>query len=105
MISASDRSSDSGHVASESGFRGGFHGYDPQQVKLNWISTEHNVDVYAAAAWLFDLTGERKYADAAAQARQFVEKAFDADHFLLGTKPDGSLMGSGMLALDVQLWP
>jgi uncharacterized protein YyaL (SSP411 family) len=93
------------NVASGSGFRGGFHGYDPQQVRLTWMSTEHNVDVYAAATWLLRLTGEQKYADAAAQARQFVERTFDADHFLLGTKPDGSLMDSGMLALDVQLWP
>jgi len=93
------------NVSSGSGFRGGFHGYDPQQVRLTWISTEHNVDVYAAAAWLFRLTGDRKYADAASQARQLLERAFDADHFLLGTKPDGSLADSGMLALDVQLWP
>jgi hypothetical protein len=93
------------NVSSGDGFRGGFHGYDPQQVKLTWISTEHNVDVYAAAAWLFRLTGERKYADAASEARRFVGRAFDADHFLLGTKPDGSLADPGMLALDVQLWP
>ena len=93
------------NVSSGSGFRGGFHGYDPQQVPLTWISTEHNVDVYAAAAWLFHLTGKRKYADAASQSRQFLERAFDKDHFLLGTKPDGSLADSGMLALDVQLWP
>jgi len=93
------------NVSSGGGFRGGFHGYDPQQVPLTWISTEHNVDVYAAATWLFRLTGERKYADAASQARQFLERAFHADHFLLGTKPDGSLADSGMLALDVQLWP
>jgi hypothetical protein len=93
------------NVSSGSGFRGGFHGYDPQQAGLAWISTEHNVDVYAAARWLFSLTGEQKYADAAAQARQFLERAFDADHFLLGTKPDGSLADRSMLALDVQLWP
>jgi len=93
------------NVSSGSGFRGGFHGYDPQQVGLTWISTEHNVDVYAAATWLFRLTSQRKYAEAASQARQFLERAFDVDHFLLGTKPDGSLADSGMLALDVQLWP
>jgi hypothetical protein len=93
------------NVSSGSGFRGGVHGYDPHQVRLTWISTEHNVDVFAAATWLFGLTGERKYADAAAQARQFIETAFDTDHFLLGTKPDGSLADRGTLALDVQLWP
>jgi hypothetical protein len=93
------------NVSTGGGFRGGFHGYDPQQVRLTWISTEHNVDVYAAAAWLFRLTGERKYADAASEARQFLGRAFDGDHFLLGTKPDGSLADPSMLALDVQLWP
>jgi hypothetical protein len=93
------------NVSSGSGFRGGFHGYDPQQVGLTWISTEHNVDVYAAATWLFRLTSDPKYANAAAQARQFLQRAFDGDHFLLGTKPDGSLADSRMLALDVQLWP
>ena len=93
------------NVSTGSGFRGGFHGYDPQQVGLTWISTEHNVDVYAAAAWLFRLTNERKYAEAASEARQFLERAFDVDHFLLGTKPDGNLADPSMLALDVQLWP
>jgi hypothetical protein len=92
-------------VSSGSGFRGGFHGYDPQQVGLTWISTEHNVDVYAAATWLFRLTSDSKYANAASQARQFLQRAFAVDHFLLGTKPDGSLADSRMLALDVQLWP
>jgi hypothetical protein len=61
--------------------------------------------VYAVATWLFRLTGDRKYGDAASQARRFLDRAFVADHFLLGTKPDGSLADSGMLALDVQLWP
>jgi hypothetical protein len=93
------------NVSSGGGFRGGFNGYDPQQTSLTWISTEHNVDVYAAAAWLFRVTGEQRYAAAAAQARQFLERAFDEDHFLLGTKPDGSLADARMLALDVQLWP
>jgi hypothetical protein len=93
------------NVSTGSGFRGGFHGYDPQQARLTWISTEHNVDVYAAAAWLFRLTNERKYADAASEAQQFLGRALDGDHFLLGTKPDGSLADPSMLALDVQLWP
>jgi hypothetical protein len=93
------------NVSTGDGFRGGFNGYDPQQARLPWISTEHNVDVHAAADWLFRLTGAQRYAAAASQARQFLERAFDGDHFLLGTKPDGSLADAGMLALDVQLWP
>jgi hypothetical protein len=93
------------NVASRVGFRGGFHGYDSQSVPLTWISTEHNVDVYAAAAWLHRLTGKARRAEAASQARRFLERAFAGDHFLLGTKPDGRLADPAMLALDVQLWP
>ncbi len=92
-------------TASGDGFRGGFHGYDPQQVKLTWMSTEHNVDVFAAAHWLYRLTGERKYDEASGQARKLLDRAFRGDHFLLGTKPDGSPADEGLLALDVQLWP
>lgn len=92
-------------TACDDGFCGGFHGYDPQQVKLTWMSTEHNADVHAAARWLFRVTREQKYADAAAQARRLLDRAFRGDHFLLGTKPDGRLADEGVLALDVQLWP
>lgn len=87
------------------GFTGGFHGYDPHQVGLTWISTEHNVDVHAAARWLHRLTGEQRYGTAAAQARRFLERSFQGDRFLLGTKPDGSPADRNALALDVQLWP
>jgi len=87
------------------GFSGGFHGYDPQQVRLAWMSTEHNTDVYAVANWLFRLTSEPGYQDAAQKARRLLDRSFRGDHFLLGTKPDGSLADAGLLALDVQLWP
>jgi N-acylglucosamine 2-epimerase (GlcNAc 2-epimerase) len=87
------------------GFCGGFHGYDPHQVKLTWMSTEHNVDVAAAADWLARVTGEQKYDEAAKRAHRLLDQTFRTDHFLLGTKPDGSLADEGLLALDVQLWP
>jgi hypothetical protein len=87
------------------GFCGGFHGYDPQQVRLTWMSSEHNVDVAAAASWLFRLTREPAYDEAAKRARGLLDRTFRGDHFLLGTKPDGSLADAGLLALDVQLWP
>jgi hypothetical protein len=87
------------------GFCGGVHGYDPQQVKLTWMSTEHNVDVAATARWLFRLTHEPAYDEAAQRARRLLDRSFRGDHFLLGTKPDGSPADEGLLALDVQLWP
>jgi len=93
------------NVSSGEGFLGGFHGYDPQQTRLTWMSTEHNVDVYAAATWLSRLTAKQEYAAAATEARRFLGRAFASDHFLLGTKPDGSLADDRMQALDVQLWP
>ena len=88
------------------GFSGGFFGFDHQQTPLRWASTEHNVDVAAAAAWLFRRTGEARYADIAAHARRFVANAFQPSdgHFLLGTQPDGAPSRAG-IALDVQLWP
>jgi len=87
------------------GYCGGVHGYDPQQVGLTWSSTEHNVDVYAVSRWLFRLTGEARYDDAANRARRLLDRAFRGDHFSLGTKRDGGPADDGLLALDVQLWP
>ncbi|MGJ4925662.1 hypothetical protein ACQR1I_10105 [Bradyrhizobium sp. HKCCYLS2038] len=87
------------------GFTGGLHGYDPQQVRLTWMSTEHNTDVYAVASWLARLTSAQRYRDAAQKARRLLDRTFRGDHFLLGTKPDGSDADSNLIALDVQLWP
>ncbi|MGJ4912907.1 hypothetical protein [Bradyrhizobium oligotrophicum] len=87
------------------GFSGGYHGYDPQQVRLSWMSTEHNADVYAVASWLYRITSEPRYQDAARTARRLLDRTFRGDHFLLGTKPDGRLADDNLLALDVQLWP
>ncbi|WP_316185946.1 MULTISPECIES: hypothetical protein [unclassified Bradyrhizobium] len=87
------------------GFSGGYHGYDPQQVRLSWMSTEHNADVYAVASWLHRITLEPRYQDAAQTARRLLDRTFRGDRFLLGTKPDGRLADDNLLALDVQLWP
>ena len=87
------------------GFSGGFHGYDPQQVRLTWMSTEHNADVYAVGAWLSRVTSEPRYQDAAQKARRLLDRSFRSHHFLLGTKADGSDADPNLLALDVQLWP
>jgi hypothetical protein len=95
-----------GNTAAETeGFRGGFHGYDPAQVRLEWVSTEHNADVYAVANWLLRLTGEAKYTAAASKARRLLDASFRGDHFLLGRNVDGKPADGAMLALDVQLWP
>ncbi|WP_375781209.1 hypothetical protein ACE103_29745 [Bradyrhizobium sp. ma5] len=89
----------------DSGFCGGYHGYDPDQVRLTWSSTEHNADIGAASRWLYRLTHDQRYADADRRSQLLVGRAFQNDHFLLGTKPDASLADDRLLALDVQLWP
>jgi hypothetical protein len=88
------------------GWKGGTFGYDPQQVRIRWASTEHNIDVAAAAEWLFRITGNERHAAIAARARRFVTAAFEpnAGYFLVGTRTDGSL-STGHVVLDVQLWP
>ncbi|MDR7038605.1 hypothetical protein J2X36_003375 [Methylobacterium sp. BE186] len=89
------------------GFSGGVDGFDPSQTKLQWKSTEHNLDVHALAAWLLRLNGSAESAEAARIARGFLDAAFAQGPglFRLGTRPDGSLQPLEHLALDTQLWP
>ena len=91
------------HTAGPNGFRGGRFGFDPQQSAIAWMSTEHNIDVAAVAAWLHRLTGEERFSDIAARARAFVTAAFDQKdgRFSIGTTPDGT-MSAGPIVLDVQ---
>ena len=92
---------------SPAGYSGGMHGFDPQQTKLFWKSTEHNLDIHAVATWLYRTTGKPAHAQAAAVTREFLESMFEAESgsFRLGTKPDGSLQSAARVALDTQLWP
>lgn len=89
------------------GFSGGVDGFDPQQTKLAWKSTEHNLDIHALAAWLHRLGRDPADARAAALARSFLDAVFvpDPGLFRLGTTPEGALQGTDQVALDTQLWP
>lgn len=89
------------------GFSGGLDGFDGAQKRLEWKSTEHNLDVHAAATWLGRLTADERLPGIAAVARGFLDAAFVPTRglFLLGTSPDGRLRDQGHLALDTQLWP
>jgi hypothetical protein len=90
----------------EDGYRGGTFGFDPGQSAIAWMSTEHNIDVAAVAAWLYRLAGAAADKTAFERARAFVARAFEPQQgrFLIGTTPDGAL-SSGPVVLDVQLWP
>jgi hypothetical protein len=95
-----------GRTQGEGGYRGGTFGFDPKQSAIAWMSTEHNIDVAAVAAWLHRVTGAAADKAAFERARAFVARAFEPQEgrFLIGTTPDGAL-SSGPLVLDVQLWP
>ena len=89
------------------GFAGGVSGYDGHQTSWSWKSTEHNIDVAAVATWMQRLTDDSSNHLMAERATSFVASRFrDAqNHFLMGTKPDGSDADADHLALDVQVWP
>jgi hypothetical protein len=89
------------------GYSGGVSGFDDAQLPLTWKSTEHNIDVAAAAHWAHALTRDPAEVAMADQARMFVSTRFrrEGGYFILGTKSDGSDADPGQLALDAQLWP
>ncbi|WP_245572883.1 hypothetical protein [Lichenihabitans psoromatis] len=89
------------------GYAGGVTGFDTAQQVLTWQSTEHNIDVAAAAHWASRLTHDPAETAMATRATGFVASRFqpDAGFFLLGTTPEGQDAARDHLALDVQLWP
>jgi hypothetical protein len=89
------------------GFSGGMTGFDGAQRAETWKSTEHNLDVAAAAHWANSLTHDPAEAAISEKASAFVATRFqrEAGYFLLGTKAGGADADKTALALDVQVWP
>ena len=94
------------------GFPGGIDGEAPHSTALTWKSAEHNIDAYAAFAWLAqNETGSAQRASlwrrCADVALVFIAAMFDeADgRFLLGTTTDGHTLVRKGSGLDTQLWP
>jgi len=88
------------------GFTGGYAGWDGQQTKVTYKSTEHNIDLIAAYANLASLTGEAKYACASRHAKAFVLSMYDAGKgcFYTGTAADGVTVAKEPLPLDTNTW-
>ncbi len=99
-IAAATRAADfiEQNLAARRGFAGGFLGFEPKPARLPWVSTEHNIDVFAA----FSLLGR---ADAARHAADFVASMWQPESraFAMGLHPDGTLNTDS--ALDANLWP
>lgn len=89
------------------GVTGGLDGYDSAQTRLPWKSSEHNVDVFAAALWYGQASRTSAFASLATSSRRFLDEAFlpGPGCFAMGTNPDGKMNDGGHLALDTQLWP
>ncbi len=89
------------------GFSGGMAGFDKTQTKLEWRSTEHNVDVHALGQWLERLGEDRIGRTLAQSSRKFLAAMFDETRgmFRLGTTPGGATQPPDRLALDALIWP
>jgi hypothetical protein len=93
-------------LAAENGFTGGYEGWEGKDAKATYLSTEHNTDLITAFGRLHALTGEQKYADASALAKDFVLSMYDAEKgcFYTGTASDGVTVNKDVVPLDCQTW-
>jgi len=81
-------------------------GYEPNGSKIEWKSTEHNIDLYALFELLAEASGESAWTTRAASARRFVESMWDAKRgmFWVGTGENGVSVNRSVLAEDVNSW-
>lgn len=88
------------------GYTGGFDGWEPNQSKLLYKSTEHNLDLYVAFRRLYDLTGEEVWREQSDFAKAFVDSMWDdvEGKFWTGTLEDGVTINQSVIPVDVQAW-
>jgi hypothetical protein len=89
------------------GFTGGVDSPEVSPARRMWASTEHNLDAYAAFTGLYEITGEPRWRQDAAHAREFVEAMWHtvSGCYLAGTTdPNTRNTTPGLLPLDVQAW-
>lgn len=92
----------------DGGFVAGCEGWDDQQKKLSYKSTEHNIAIACAFRALSAATEEddpdraKAYRDTAKYARDFVFSMYDArlHCFYTGTTDDGETVSDGVIPLD-----
>ena len=88
--------------------RGGFTGgYRSNGTKIEWKSTEHNIDMVGLFGMLHQLTKDHKWRRARKHARKFVKSMWDKkeERFHIGTKPDGvTINRDEYIPEDVQSW-
>jgi hypothetical protein len=81
-------------------------GYAARGAKIEWKSTEHNIDVYAFFTMLATESGQSQWATHGAWARQFVASMWNANdgRFYLGTLNDGKTANDSFKPEDVNSW-
>lgn len=88
--------------------RGGFTGgYRSDGTKIEWKSTEHNIDMVGLFGMLHQLTKDHKWRRARKHARKFVKSMWDKkeERFHIGTKPDWvTINRDEYIPEDVQSW-
>lgn len=109
-LAAAERAADFVLALSEDagGFTAGFEGWDEEQKKIGYKSTEHNIDVYCAFEHLARAIEAHKPEKAgilragAGHALDFVLSMYDEQlHcFYTGTETDGLTVSEGVIPLD-----
>jgi len=89
------------------GYSGGYE-YDSKKneyIKVKWISTEHNIDVYAAFERLYRLANNIIWHERALHAKQFIESMWNegGGHLWTGKSPNGEI-NEEFIPLDVHPW-
>lgn len=89
------------------GFTGGVDQPEDVTTRRPWLSTEHNLDVYAAFNNFFRVSGEPRWQVDAGYARAFVDAMWDSNRncYFTGTlDPNTRNETPTQLPLDVQAW-
>ena len=94
-----------------SGYSGGFSGWEANPnnlagpAKIEWSSTEHNLDLYVAFSQLGAVTGDSAWRERALHAQRFVLGMWNPrdGHFWTGTFRDA--INKSVVPEDAQTWP
>lgn len=97
-----------GLTSQTGGFTAGYEGWDKEQQKVTYKSTEHNIAVYAALSVLAEMIEEKdpktagEYKTGAESAYRFVLSMYDPELgcFYTGTETDGETPNVGVIPLD-----
>jgi hypothetical protein len=89
------------------GFTGGVDQPEDVPTRRQWLSTEHNLDIYAAFNNFFRISGEPRWQSDFIHARAFVDAMWDSKRncYLTGAQDPATRNETpGQLPLDVQAW-